>query len=73
MQIIYTRRRLKKSKAQQKAEWLAKLNARLEKRREKEANRKRPKPKREVTFDDISPELREKLGITEDNFKSTII
>lgn len=63
MIIIKTKPTKTKSKQQRNAEWLAKVNARIAKRKEKEATRKRPKKPVTYTLDDLSPELKAKMGL----------
>ena len=61
--IINPKKNNNKSRNQRNKEWLEKVQARIEKRMEKKANQKRPRKPKQYTLDDLSPELREKLGL----------
>lgn len=61
--IINPKKKPAKSREQRNQEWLSKVTLRIEKRKAKEATRKRPKAKVEYSVDDLSPELRAKLGL----------
>ena len=61
--IINPKKKPAKSREQRNREWLSKVTLRIEKRKAKEATRKRPKAKVEYSVDDLSPELRAKLGL----------
>lgn len=65
--IINPNKKPPRSRAAANKAWLEKVNLRIAKRLEKEANRKRPKAKVEYTLDALSPELLEKMGIADIN------
>ena len=61
--IINPKKKPSKTREQRNQDWLSKVTLRIAKRKAKEATRKRPKAKVEYSVDDLSPELKAKLGL----------